>query len=184
MIKSIKKALGRYLRDKCGLAGIEASFIFPIMLVLFFGTMDLGQAIMANQKTIKASQVAADLITRSAQVSNFEVQEAINAATLSLEPYDSSNLQFDIVSVRFASDGTPHIVWRETTNGMTPVGNVIERVTPIAQAGSGVVMVVARYRYDPIIAGFVVDTINMEEVAFARGRRSEVVCRDGVAGCA
>ena len=173
----------RYFRDSDGSAAVEASFIIPILIVLFFGTMDMGRAVMTNQKTIKASQVAADLITREIQVSDSDVTEAIDAATLSLQPYDDDNLEFDIISVRFLEDSTPEIVWRETTPGMTAINDVIARVTPIAAPGSGVVVVVARYEYEPIVAGLVLDSIPMEEVAFARGRRSEVVCRDGAPGC-
>lgn len=183
IIKRIRLFIEAYALETRAVAAVEASFIFPIMIVLFFGTLDVGRAIMTNQKTIKASQVAADLITRNAQVSDFEVQEAINAAKLSLEPYATSRIQFDIVSVRFNDEAVPEIVWRETTGGMSPIDNINARVGPIAQPGSGVVMVVARYLYEPIIAGFIIDEIAMEEVAFARGRRSEIVCRDGVAGC-
>ena len=64
-----------------------------------------------------------------------------------------------------------------------PEAQIIERVLPLAAAGSGVVMVVSEYLYEPIFAGFVVKQIAMQEVAFARGRRSSVVCKDGAPGC-
>lgn len=182
-MKKMLHKIDAYIKDLTGIAAVEASFIFPIMLVLFFGTLDVGRALMVNQKTIKASQVAADLITRHITISEADLDEAMEAASLSLQPYSSDSLQFDIISVRFLPDGTVSQVWRETSPGMDPVENVAERVQPLADPGSGIVMVVVRNLYDPVISGFVIDAIPMEEVAFARGRRSEVVCREGVAGC-
>jgi Flp pilus assembly protein TadG len=178
-------ALGiKYRRNEDGVAAVEAAFVFPVLLVLLLGVLDMGRGIMCNQKTIRASQVVADLITREVSVDDGGVNEAINAGTLAMLPYDDTNLAFDVISVRFTSDDEAEIVWQETRNmAATPQNQVLERVLPLAVAGSGVVMVVSEYLYEPIFAGFVVDQIPMQEVAFARGRRSAVVCKDGAPGC-
>lgn len=171
---------GRYRRDVDGVAAVEAAFVFPILLVLVLGVMDLGRGIMCNQKTIKASQVVADLITREISVDTFDINEAVNAGTLSLQPYDDTTLAFDIVSVRFTADDAAEIVWQETRNmTATPATQIMQRVLPLAAEGSGVVMVITEYEYRPIFSRFIVKEIPMQEVAFARGRRSAVVCRDG-----
>ena len=173
-----------YHRNEDGVAALEAAFVFPILLVLLLGVLDMGRGIMCNQKTIRASQVVADLVTREVSVDENGISEAINAGTLALLPYDDTNLAFDVISVRFPADDEAEIVWQETRNmTATPQDQIIERVLPLAAAGSGVVMVVSEYLYEPIFAGFVVNQIPMQEVAFARGRRSSVVCKDGAPGC-
>lgn len=182
MLKRFIQKVKQYSKDNSGVAAIEAAFVFPVLLVLLLGTLDMGRGIMSNQKTIKASQVVADLVTRHISVQQTDVNEAIEAGTLSLMPYATDQLGFDVISFRFLPDGTPEEVWRETVN-MAPVTDAALRVAPIADPGRGVVVVIARYLYEPIFAGFVVDQIPMEEVAFARGRRSEVVCMPGAPGC-
>lgn len=182
MLMNIRNKIRTYLDARDGVAAMEAVLVFPILITLLLGTLDLGRGIMSNQKTIKASQVIADLVTREVVIDSSGVNEAITAGKLSLAPYDAESLAFDVVSFRFLDDGTPQIVWRETRN-MSPISDPAARVEPIAEAGSGVVMVVANYKYEPIFSDFVIGDINMQEIAFARGRRSAVVCMNGAEGC-
>lgn len=182
MLQALNAKLRSYWGHKDGVAAVEAAFVFPVLLVMLLGTLDMGRGIMSNQKTIKASQVVADLVTREAEITQADVDEAIDAGELSLMPYNPEGLGFDIISYRFLDDGTPQEVWRHTVN-MDPIGDPIPRITPLADPGRGVVIIVAQYIYEPIFAGFVIDQLEMEEVAFARGRRSEVICMPGAPGC-
>jgi hypothetical protein len=174
----------KFYKSSCdAVAAIEAAMIFPIMLTLMLGTLDLGRGIMSNQKTIKASQIVADLITRDSVVNTAMINEAITAGALSILPYDDENLKIEIISVRFLDDGTPEIVWREPESGPMILNDVTQRVMPLSAPGEGVVVVSAQYKYEPIFSSVVVDEIPMLEVAFARGRKGPVVCREGAPTC-
>ncbi len=175
---SARKFLGRWLRDEDGIAGTEAAMIFPVMLVLFLGLYDVGNGILANQKTIRASQIVADLIARNNIVTTSAVNEAVKAGELAFEPLSKATYGVDIVSIRFDDDsGDPEIVWRDTRN-MTAIPDVFDRVEPLALPGEGVVVVAVTYSFEPVFAGFVVDTFNMMEIGFSRGRSSPVVNRE------
>ena len=65
--------LSRWIKEEDALAGTEAAMIFPVMLVLFLGLFDVGNGILANQKTIRASQIVADLVARKNVVSGTDV---------------------------------------------------------------------------------------------------------------
>jgi Flp pilus assembly protein TadG len=172
-------------RNEEGVAAIEAAFVFPVLLILTLGLLDMGRGIMTNQKTIKASQVVADLVTRDVMIEDSEINEAMQAGTLSLQPYATDTLGFDVVSLRFLEDDVPEIVWRQTSPNITPLtyAELTTRTAALAEEDGGVIIVMARYLYEPIFSGFVVDEIPMEEVAFARGRKSAVVCKTGAPGC-
>lgn len=172
-----------YLRDESGLAAVESALIFPILLTLLLGVFDLGNAILANQKSIRASQVVADLITRDSTVDDLAISEAIEAGRLALTPFDTDDFGVDVISIRFDEDASAEIVWRETV-GMSPYENVLNDVSALAQANGGVVMVMVNYQFTPTFGEFITGTINMSERAFTRGRRTAVVCRDGIVGCA
>lgn len=170
----ILNALHRWYKNEDGLAAVEAALVFPVLLVLFLGTFDLGNGILANQKTIRASQVTADLIARTSQVDINMVNEAVEAGELALNPMPTDTFGVDIVSIEFDDDENPVIVWRDTRN-MAPLPDVLTRVESLAQAGEGVLVVTIEYDFQPVFAGFVVDTIPMREIAFARGRQGAVV---------
>ncbi|MCF8495402.1 MAG: pilus assembly protein [Alphaproteobacteria bacterium] len=164
-------------RDESGLAAAEAGLIFPILLVLLLGTFDMGNALLAGQKTIRASQVTADLITRERSVTTDQITEAVEAGELALQPYATDTYGVDIVSVEFDEDAEPQIVWRETRN-MTPVPDVLTAVDALAEPDGGVLVVTVQYLFEPVFSNFVIGDIAMQERAFSRGRRSAVVNRE------
>jgi len=88
-----------YWRDESGLAAAESAMIFPILLTLLLGTFDLGNAILANQKSIRASQIVADLVTRSSTVDDTDINEAIEAGRLALNPFSTEGFGVDVIRI-------------------------------------------------------------------------------------
>ncbi len=167
----------RWVDEKQAVSSIEAALIFPVMLLIMVGVYDLGNAILVNQKAIRASQVVADLITRENIATEDGINEAIEAGRLAFEPLSSTSYGVDIVSMRFDEDSDSEIVWRETRN-MTPVANPLGSVSALAAPEEGVIMVSVVYEYAPLISGFAIDVISMRETAFSRGRSKSVVTRE------
>ncbi len=168
------RMISKWYNEESGLAAVESAMIFPAMLVLLVGVFDVGNAILANQKTVRASQIVADLIARKQTASAEDVSEAIEAGRLAFEPINNGTYGIDIVSLQFDDDAETSIVWRETRN-MTSLPDPIAAVAALQTPNEGVVMVSVEYQFEPIFAGFVIDTINMREIAFSRGRGSAVV---------
>jgi hypothetical protein len=137
----------------------------------------MGNGILANQKTIRSSQIVADLVTRERSIDEAGIDEAIEAGRLAFETLSSTAYGVDIISIRFDDDAVPEIVWRETRN-MAPMADVFSRVEPLAEEGNGVFVVAVVYQFEPVFAGFILDSMPMREVAFARGRKSAVVNLD------
>lgn len=174
--------LRQWISDIQGVAAAESALIFPVLLTILLGVFDMGNAVLANQKTIRASQVTADLITRLREVTNVDIEEAVDAGRLALTPLETAQYGVDIISIRFDENADAEIVWRETRN-MNPVQNVLSNVSALATPNDGVVMVASQYNFEPVFAGFVIDTVPMQELAFTRGRLSSVVCQSGAPGC-
>ena len=170
----IYRFLKRWAREDDAVAAVEAALIFPIMLTLLLGTFDMGNAILANQKAIRASQVVADLVTRDRSIDASGLDEAVEAGELAFTPMDAITYGVDVVSIRFDEDENAEIVWRETRN-MPENSTVLTDVASLAEANGGVVVVTVQYIFEPTFADFVVGTIGMQEKAFARGRKSAVV---------
>lgn len=164
----------RYGREEEAVAATEAALVFPILLTLLLGTFDMGFGILAAQKTIRASQVTADLIARHRSVSMSEINEAIEAGQLSLTPFDTSSYGVDAVSIEFDENNNPIVLWRETRN-MSPNNNALASLQNLGDEGEGLVIVTVRYNFSPVFAGFVANEIPMQEVAFVRGRLTSTV---------
>lgn len=165
-----------WLKSQEGFAATEAALIFPILMLMLLGTFDMGNAILANQKTIRASQVTADLITRARNIDTAGINEAIEAGRLAFEPLPSGSFGVDVVSIRFDDEGDAEILWRETRN-MVPLADVLTRVSSMSEPGNGVVVVAVNYDFQPLFSRLISDVILMQEIAFSRGRKSPVVTR-------
>lgn len=187
-----KMAVGALLswwRGQQGLAATEFAIIFPILFMMFLGTIELGNGIMANQKVIMASQMVADLITRSEAVTNAQLAEAKAAGRTALGSQEADKVGFDIVSIQYQPDSSdagsepdPVIIWRNTDNMdgyEAEADDIKEKVLPLALEGDGVVIVYVRYPYRSAFGSRFVGDMNMIETSYARGRKTPVVVRTG-----
>lgn len=173
-----RSQLLRWYYEQQATAFIETVVLFPVLISLLMGTFDLGQGITVNQKTIGAAQIIGDLITRDRSVTMSSLEDIIIAGELALEPYSTASFGYDIVSVEFDKDGDPIVLWRVTEN-ITKNDDAVLSTKGLGAEGEGVVVVTAGYKYNPYFTHFVVDEINMKEVAFLRGRKSSTIaCND------
>ena len=170
MLKIFKK----YKKDDEGLALIEGAMIMPILITMIFSMYDIGHAVLVSQKVMSATHIAADLITRKKTVTTFDIDEAIEASMLAIDPYSRVPYGIDIVSIRFGDEDAPEEVWRET-RVMGANLDLPGDADGLGLEGEGVVAVTVTYRYEPHFTGIVIGDIDMTEVAFMRGRKSSVV---------
>lgn len=163
-----------FLKDESGVSATEAAILFPILIAMLMAVFDLGQGIIINQKTIAASQIIADLISRNEVVDTDLIGDITTAGELALAPYSTVPFGYDIASIEFDEDGDPLILWRSTEN-MAENDNAVLSTVGLGEEGEGVVVVSVVYSYQPFFTNFVVDELEMLEVAFLRGRRSTTV---------
>ncbi len=170
----------RYLEDTTAVAAIEAALLFPILLLLLLGLLDIGYGILASQKTIRASQIVADLVARNISVNDQDIDDAIEAGKLALMPFDTGSFGIDIASITFDEDGNAEVCWRETRN-MPQNSDVPAIVDGLGIDGEGILAITVRYGYEPGFSSNVFDKIEMEEIAYTRGRSTAIVEKNG--GC-
>ncbi len=177
-MNKMKTIWRRWMSNEDGTALTESVILLPVLISLMMGCFDLGQGILANQKTIGAAQIIGDLITRDRSVDMTTLEDMIVAGELALEPMNMAPFGYDIVSVQFNAAGNPVVLWR-VTNNIEPNDGAIQSTKGLGGSGEGVVIVTAGYKYRPFFTHFVTDEINMKEVAFLRGRRSATIaCAD------
>jgi Flp pilus assembly protein TadG len=167
-----------YLNNESGVSALEAAILFPVLFSMLMAIYDLGQGIVINQKTVSASQVIADLISRNEVVDIDLIDDIVIGGRLALEPYNTAPFGYDIASIEFDEDGDPIILWR-VTNNMDENDNAVDSTIGLGEEGEGVIAVSVVYAYEPFFTDFIIDSFDMMEVAFLRGRKSTTVtCSD------
>lgn len=174
----VRTKIIRWLVEEKAVAFTEAALMLPVFVSLMMGVYDLGQGITTNQKLIGASQIMGDLIARNRSITMSDLNDIIVAGELALDPYDKAPFGYDIASVAFDESGNPEVVWRVTRNAEEN-DEAIESTEFLGSPGDGILVVTAVYQFRPFFSNFVLNEINMREVAFLRGRRSATVeCPD------
>ena len=174
----MKKTLHRWYGEEGANAAVEMAFIFPILVTMLFGVVDIGQGLLINKKAISASHVAGDLLARNISASDDDVNQAIEAARLSFDPYPTGTFGIDIAGIQFQGAGAdPTVVWRDTQN-MEPNGDVLTGSTGLGAEDEGVIAVTVVYTFTPPFAGVLTGNIDMQEVTYVRGRQTPFVSRE------
>jgi Flp pilus assembly protein TadG len=81
------------LVDDCsGIAATEFAFIGPVMLLMFFGTLEFSSGIAADRKVTLVARTMADLTSQSISVSNTDITNFTTTGQAMLTPYASTPL--------------------------------------------------------------------------------------------
>jgi Flp pilus assembly protein TadG len=163
-----------FIRDEDATAAIEAALLFPTLIMMLVSMIDIGNGLLANQKLIASTQATADLITRLANPSLQERDDAILAGQLALSPFMNETYAYYVGSYKFDSNNDPEVIWEESSN-LNLDQNLISNVSDLGSPGEGFVIVNVQYTYRPFFTGFVIGDIAMSETAYMRGRKAAVV---------
>lgn len=169
--KSFLALLRSFLRDDRGVSAIEAGFLFPMMVVVLCGMIDVGAALVANLKVTNACQIVGDLLAREGTTNDAQIEDAIVAGRLALNPMKTDAYGIDIVGIRYiGSDLVPTVIWRETVNMEEGTG-IVERSAGLGHQDEGIIAVAVTYTFRPLFSGYIIGDLEMREEAFTRGRK-------------
>ena len=88
-------------RKKDGVVSIEAALLFPMMILLLLGTIDVTHAFSLKRKVAVAASAVADLTTQeSANVTTGELDQFILAADAIMKPFSSADTNVDLINFR------------------------------------------------------------------------------------
>src|SRR5690606_29147070 len=79
--------IARFGRDRRGIAAIEFALIAPILLALYFLTMEVSQGIETNKKLSRLGSTVADLITQQNSVTKDDLDAIMKIGGTTLLPY-------------------------------------------------------------------------------------------------
>lgn len=189
--------LRRLARDRKGVAAIEFAFIAPLLLSMYFVTMEIAPAIDTNKKVGRASSMVADLVTQHATISKSEVEAIMEIGQATLNPYNRSRMNVVLTAINITDETTPKVLvsWsRKMVNGAfsqdAAKGSVTTVPASLKVKGSFLIRVEASLNYRPMItwaAGAketlgllsAFDNIQMGETYYLRPRMSNsITCSD------
>lgn len=121
-----------------GLAYLEFALVFPVLMLLFLGGVDLSRYVQAGQKTDRVTHTVVDLIAQAPTISEQELDQIMVAVEHIMKPHDFSSDGVIIVScVGYNDLGALVVKWQRKGGGTFDRDSVIGEVgeTPTLPTG-------------------------------------------------
>jgi Flp pilus assembly protein TadG len=158
--------------DTRGIAAIEFAMIVPLMLVLFFGTVEFSSGVAVDRKVTLMARTLSDLTSQNISVTTTQLTNIFNASTGIMTPYPSSEVNARIVELYIDANLVVKQIWT-ATSGTTPPTGTVTVPTALKIAGTYLIYSEVSYLYKPTV-GYVMAKagINLTDFTFTRPRQS------------
>ncbi|WP_244443109.1 TadE/TadG family type IV pilus assembly protein [Bradyrhizobium sp. Ai1a-2] len=111
----VRRQIGNLVRDCRGVAAIEFALVVPIMLVLFFGTVEVGSLVAIQRKLALVARGASDLTSQSLDSVNTAAMQNVFAASGAIMlPYSLTPLTATVSEVFIDKNGIAKIQWSQS----------------------------------------------------------------------
>jgi len=196
-ISAIAAKVERFGRDRRGVAAIEFAFIVPVLLIMYFITMEASQAIETSKKVSRIGSMVADLVTQQQTVVKADLEAMMKIGTSTLQPYNRSSPTIIITGIQITDEASPRVLvaWSRklvgTTYSADAAPNTITTVPATLKIrNTFLIRVESDLGYKPMITWSASDSqalgltsvfnnITMAETYYLRPRRSPTVpCSD------
>ena len=189
---SLYRLLRDWMADGRGVAATEFAFIVPLMLVMFFGTVEFCSAIAVNRKVTLIARTLSDLTSQSTSVADADISTFFTVANKIIWPYTTGTLNPYFTSPMSGTitelfvDPTTHQAKVKWSKGTAPrtAGSIVTTVgfaaKPIPTAllvdNNYLILSEVSYNYVPTV-GYVMAKagVTLSDVAFTRPRQSTCV---------
>jgi len=187
-VRKLASILGRRARagaaDQRGSSVVEFALLLPLMLTMYFGSIEVTDAISADRQITLVAGTVADITAQYQSVTVNDVNNILAAASAVLTPFSVANVQVTLSSVLIDANGNATVDWSASLHGTQRTGNVTNSIpTALRVANTSVVWGEATYAYKPVIGWVVTGTLNLSNQIFMRPRLSSCVKYPGVGTC-
>lgn len=168
----------RFLADRSGSSIVEFAVLLPLMLIMYFGSIQVTDAISADRQVTLVASTVAEIASQYSTVSSTDVSNILSAASAVLAPFPVANATVTLSSVLIDNTGKATIDWSSSLNGtQRAAGATVTSLIPagLLVANTSVLWGEATYSYKPVIGWVITGTLSMSDQIFLRPRQSTSV---------
>ncbi|MGI9483943.1 MAG: TadE/TadG family type IV pilus assembly protein [Hyphomicrobiales bacterium] len=164
--------LRKFTKRQDAVASVEFAIVAPVMVALFIGMVELGDAMIAKRKITSMTSTVADLVARAKSISDSDITNVFSAATAIVSPFPSANIQMRVTSISIALDGTKTIAWSDGYH-MSPLQQGDPAALPpgVGVNGGSVIKLETNYAHSTYFARFLPASFTFTEEFFAQPRK-------------
>jgi Flp pilus assembly protein TadG len=165
--------------DQGGLAAVEFALVLPIMVLLLFGTVELGDALTISDKVNFVTSTLGDLVTQSKEITDTDMANIFNAAGSIITPYPVSNLRMIVSGVNIDASSNATVAWSYAQNGTALTnGSTVSLPSALVLPSTFLVVSEVHYSYAPTIGYVMAGTFDLKSKFYLNPRVSAKVCQN------
>jgi Flp pilus assembly protein TadG len=193
----LRRSVADMLGDRSGIAATEFAVIVPVMLVAFFGTVEISSGVAVDRKVSLVARTLSDLTSQSppaptpqspsATVADSDLQNTFTASIAILTPYSATPTKATLSEIYIDSNSKATIQWSKAAtiaSGATQAtlvasshnaGDIVAVPTALQVKQTYVILSEVSYLYTPAV-GYVMGKagVTLNDQAYTRPR--QVVC--------
>ncbi len=171
------RRLGTFPHDRSGLSAVEFALILPVMIALYFGAVELSNALTVDRRVTSVASTVADLAAQAEEVTKNDVEDMFKAARAIMNPYDSNGVSIVLTSVVADEDNKTTVDWSCSVDGggTYSKGSAYTLPPNLTQPFTSVIVAEVAYTYSPPIVEYITTPLNLTETFYLRPRRSLTV---------
>ncbi|EIG60988.1 Flp pilus assembly protein TadG [Bradyrhizobium sp. JR4.1] len=194
--KNASSSVRDFVADRRAIAATEFAVIVPLMLVMFFGTVEFSSAVAIDRKVTMIARTLSDLTSQSIATNGPAMQDTFTASISMIMPYDATLVNGTVAQIYIDSSKVATIKWSKSAtiaNGATqatvtdappslaPDTTVTSMIPPtLLIAKTYLIYSEASYLYTPSVKFVLKSGITLSDVSYTRPRQVTCVPYDGV----
>ncbi|WP_354228627.1 TadE/TadG family type IV pilus assembly protein [Bradyrhizobium sp. F1.4.3] len=197
ILRASRTSASEFLADSKALAATEFAVIVPLMLVMFFGTVEFSSAVAIDRKMTLIARTLSDLTSQSSgTLTDTNLQNTFTASMSIITPYDDTLVNSTIAQIYIDSTGVAKIQWSKSaiiSSGATQAtltapptslapGTTVTTMIPstLLIPSTYLIFSQASYVYAATVKYVLKSGVTLSDVSYTRPRQVACVAYGGV----
>jgi Flp pilus assembly protein TadG len=168
--------LRRFQKAKDGLAAVEFALLLPVLILLFFGVVEVSLALTCRADVTNVASTVADLIAQESSVTTSDMTNVFSAANAILFPYATTPAQITVTSVIYNtatnSLTSGKVAWSCTHGGTARAkDSIVTLPNTLMTANGSVIVSEITYNYTSPTTRVITGTKVMSNTFYTKPRR-------------
>ncbi len=160
-------------RDQRGAALVEAALVFPLMISLFLGISEFGEALTVQRRVEATAGTSADLVARLRTVSTADLAQIKPMLDAMIQPFPTETFGIVLSSVVADADNNTTVAWSYADGAglaQRALGASVTLPAGLTDPGKSVILAEVHYTFRSTLATLIVGDVPMSAEAYVRPR--------------